>query len=314
MLADAIEFPTTADDWIQTVIIGGALSALGFLILPAIVVQGYTVRVARAAARGETAPSFTDWGELLVDGVKLLVLQLVAAVAVLVPLAVVLGVVGTAAGLSGSRTLGGIAVLIAVLLIGLLGLVLGYFLPAAVANFAIEDSLAAAFDLRTVGDGALSADYATAWLLAVLIGFVGGLVGGALSVILVGFLLVFYTQVVTYYLFGRGFVAGLGVDATPGGAGTPAVGRRDGTRQTALGETGNAERGTARPGGRPGDASLAGGDAPDAATSGADASADDGRGEDAADPDADDDGAETNAADAGDADPDERGSDGTGTR
>ncbi|WP_380681779.1 hypothetical protein [Salinigranum sp. GCM10025319] len=40
-------------------------------------------------------------------------------------------------------------------------------------------------------------------------GVVGGLVGSALSVIVVGLFVLFYVQVVSYYLFGLGFARGL---------------------------------------------------------------------------------------------------------
>jgi hypothetical protein len=236
MLSDAIEFPTTADDWIQTVIIGGALTLLAALILPAIVVQGYTVRVARAGATGGTAPSFTDWGDLLVDGLRLLVVNVAMMLLFVVPVGIVLATGAIVGGVTGSRVVTGIVGLIGVLAVVVLALALSYVLPAAIANFAIEDSLAAAFDARTVADGALTGDYAIAWLLAILIGVGGGLVGGALSVLLVGFPILFYVQVVTYYLFGRGFAAGLGMDVTPRGAGAPAVSGGEGTRRTALGE------------------------------------------------------------------------------
>ncbi|MFB6303565.1 MAG: DUF4013 domain-containing protein [Haloferacaceae archaeon] len=225
MLEDSLEFPLTADDWLQTVVIGGVLSFLGFLVLPAVVVQGYLLRVVRAAVEGRDAPSFTDWGELLVDGVRLFVLQLILALLVVVPFIAVFGAAGVFGGLTGSRAVAGVVGLLGFLVVGLLVLVVGYFLPAAVANFAIEDSLAAAFDVSTLLDGALTADYAMAWLLALVVGFVGGLAGSALSVVLVGVFVLFYVQVVTYYLFGRGFASGLGAGAwamTDAGDGTGA--------------------------------------------------------------------------------------------
>ncbi|MFB6080774.1 MAG: DUF4013 domain-containing protein [Haloferacaceae archaeon] len=319
MLEDALSFPTTADDWVQTLLVGGVLSLLGILILPAIVVNGYLLRVIRTAAAERTAPSFTDWGDLLIDGLRLLVLEVVVGVVLLVPLSVVLGIAGFFGGVTGSRAVAGVVVLLGLLVIGVLVLLVGYLLPAAVANFAIEDSLAAAVDLRTVADGAFTGDYATAWLLALLVGVVGSLVGTALSVVVVGIFLLFYVQVVASYLIGRGFAAGRGVEGPAGGPvgdGTPTAGGPDGTRQAALGEGGDrgpdegGERGAQGPGRSSGttaddsrrvDAPV---DAPD------DATGDESGGE--GDERADDD---EKAMGGGNVDdPDERGADGSGGR
>ncbi len=68
---DALTYPMEDDDWTVTVLIGGGLSLLSFLIVPAILVYGYLVQAIRKRADGATQPpGFEDWGELLVDGVK----------------------------------------------------------------------------------------------------------------------------------------------------------------------------------------------------------------------------------------------------
>ncbi|MFB6301881.1 MAG: DUF4013 domain-containing protein [Haloferacaceae archaeon] len=233
MLEDALSFPTRSDDWVGTMLIGGALSLLGFLILPAILVYGYLVRVARAGATGAEPPSFTDWGDLLVDGVKVFALGLGASLVVLVPLAVAAAVGGAVAGVTGSRTFAGVVVLGFLFVLTVAALVVGYFLPAALANFAIEDSLAAAFDVETVVDGALTGEYATAWLFALVVGIVGNLVGGLLTLILVGFVVLFYAQVVSAYLFGRGFAMGLGEAPDVEGPRAPGIETPTGTPDVA---------------------------------------------------------------------------------
>lgn len=228
MLEDAITFPTRSEDWIQTVVIGGVLSLLGFLILPTVIVYGYLLRAMRAGATDAPPPSFTEWGELLVDGLKLFVLVLAASLLVTVPVVLLAGIGMAGAGLTGSRIFAGVVGLGLLLVVLAVSLVLAYVLPAAAANFAIEGSFGAAFDAGTVLDGAMTGEYATAWLLALLVGFVGATVGGPLTVVVVGAFLVFYTQVVGAYLIGRGFAAGTGraPDApapTAGGGRTPTV-------------------------------------------------------------------------------------------
>jgi hypothetical protein len=227
MLSDALSFPRRGEDWLSTLLVGGILTFLGFLILPVFVVQGYLVRVLdHAANRERTPPSFTQWGSLLVDGLKLFVVNLVYGLLAVVPLTVVVaalflpvfvretpiesGTVPAQAAETGGGDGVGLLVFVVLLLVAvLLTLLAVYVLPAAMANFAIEGRLGAAFDVRTVLAGALTSDYAVAWLLALVVGIVGGLVGSALTAVLLGVFVIFYVQVVFYYLVGRGFAAGL---------------------------------------------------------------------------------------------------------
>lgn len=205
MLGDALSFPRSSDDWISTLLIGGILSALGVLVLPAFVLQGYLVRVLRAAAAGDRkAPSFTDWGRLFVDGLKLVVVNVVYSLAFVVPYALF------ALFVFGSGRASGVLVGVLGLVLLVLGLVVAFVTPAAFANFALEGDFGAAFDVGTIKSGALTTDYATAWVLALVVGLVGGVVGSFLSVVVVGVFLIFYVQVVAYYLFARGFAKGLG--------------------------------------------------------------------------------------------------------
>lgn len=205
MLGDALSFPRSGDDWLPTLLIGGVLSALSVLVLPVFLVQGYLVRVLRAAANDETtAPSFTDWGGLFVDGLKLFVVNLAYSLVLAIPYFALIIVVGF-----GSNNGPGVVGLVLGLLVFVLAIVVGFFIPAAFTNFAIEGEFGAAFDFGTIKKGAFTSDYATAWVLAIVVGFVGGLIGAALSILLVGIFILFYVQVAIYYLFGRGFVNGL---------------------------------------------------------------------------------------------------------
>jgi hypothetical protein len=216
MLGDALSYPRNSSDWIPTILIGGVLSVLSVLVLPVFVVQGYSLRVMRSAAKGEeAAPSFTDWGGLVVDGLKLFLVSIVYALLVFVPMAVVGVVLGFGSALlsdpaSGPSAAFGVATLLGFAVVGLFGLLVGYFAPAGYANFAVEDSIGAAFDVSTIVAAATTGEYFKAWVLAIVVGVVLGTVGAALSVVLVGVFVIFYAQVVTYYLFGRGFAEGLG--------------------------------------------------------------------------------------------------------
>ncbi|MFC6824854.1 DUF4013 domain-containing protein [Halopelagius fulvigenes] len=217
MLRHALSYPLNSDDRIPTILIGGILSVLGVLIVPAFILQGYFVRVLRGAAKGEAAaPSFTDWGGLIVDGVKLFVVNVAYGLVVAIPTILVSALfvpTSVETGPGGAPTQPGAGfgtvALVGVLVVLLLGLLVAYLLPAAMANFAVEDSLGAAFDFSTIWTAATTSEYFVGWVLALVVGVVGGLVGSALSLVVVGIFVLFYTQAVTYYLFGRGFAKGL---------------------------------------------------------------------------------------------------------
>lgn len=212
MLEDALAYPRRSDDWVATILIGGVLMLLSFLVLPGLVVQGYLLRVLRRVATGdvEAAPSFTEWGELLVDGIRLFVVGIAYSLVVVVPM-VVLAAVTSGLAAASPRAAGPVVVVL-ILASLVLSFVLAYFLPAAITNFAVEDSIGGAFAFGTITDAAISSEYATAWVLALVVGVVGGLVAAALSVVVVGLFVSFYVQVATYFLFARGYARGLGRD------------------------------------------------------------------------------------------------------
>ncbi|MDS0241271.1 MULTISPECIES: DUF4013 domain-containing protein [unclassified Haloferax] len=223
MLSDALWFLKRSDDWFATTIIGGVLSLLSVLILPGIILQGYFVRAMQAAANGEqSAPSFTDWGGLFVDGLKLFVVTFVWALLAVVPAMLLTVIVGVstftvseaATGSAAAASAGGVGLGIVSVVLGLLvfalGLLVAYLAPAAGANFAIEGNLGAGFDVRTIVSGAFTGEYAVAWLLALVVAAVLGLIGSILSVIVVGLFILFYVQVMTYYLWARGFADATG--------------------------------------------------------------------------------------------------------
>ncbi|MDZ7702132.1 MAG: DUF4013 domain-containing protein [Halobacteriales archaeon] len=229
MLSEALEFPRRGDDWLQTVLIGGVLSILSFLVIPAILVNGYLVRTLRAAVEGESnPPAFDEWGDMLVDGVLVWVIELVYVgipaflMVVVVSSFVLVAGVSTSMGATpepgAGALVGGIVAVLFLLAVVVLLLVAAYLLPAALANFARTGEFAAAFHLRTIGQATLNVDYLVAVVLAIGVSIVLGTVGAMLSVILVGIFVLFYLQVVVYHLFGQGFARGLDLERTADGA------------------------------------------------------------------------------------------------
>lgn len=211
-------YPTNRDDWMQTVIIGGILIFIGFLLVPLVLVYGYVIRVIRRTLDGvDSPPEFDDFGELFVDGLKAWAIGIVY---MLIP-AVVTGVtVGSAAvslALDGNlgATMGGL--ILGLTLSAILSLVFGYVGTAALVNFAREDSMAAAFDFGVIRRVVVHRDYATAWLVALVALFLASLVG---SIPVIGWILApftgFYALTVAGNLWSDGFSAALDGTDTPG--------------------------------------------------------------------------------------------------
>lgn len=60
-IEELLRYPTGREDWARTVLIGGALTLLAFLVVPAILVSGYALSVVRHRVEGhEEPPAFSD--------------------------------------------------------------------------------------------------------------------------------------------------------------------------------------------------------------------------------------------------------------
>lgn len=230
MFGDALRFPIAGDSAVKTILIGGVLGFLGFLLIPIFFVQGYLVRVLRVAVEGgEEPPEFDEWGDMLVDGLKLFVISIayfiVPTILLFVALFAVIGTVAVSPGapsdvgagaIAGAGFVGILLILVAILLF----LVAVYFLPAAAANFARHDDLGKAFEFGTIIDAALSADYFVAAVIALVISLIAGIVSSILFAIFIGIILApfisFYAQVATYYVMARGYAKALNIDSSGG--------------------------------------------------------------------------------------------------
>lgn len=211
MFEAAITYPRKGASGWKTIAIGGILTLLSFLVIPLVLVLGYGARVLRETAGApetESAPVFDDWGDLFVDGLKQLA---VALVYLLVP-ALVVGVSAggiVLAAISGSGTPRVGAILGAVgglFLASVLFLVAYYLLPAALAFVAVSGRLGDAFDIGRMRALVTTREYATRWLVALVVLVIAGAVAGMLSATGIGGLLApfvtFYGTVSAYFLYG----------------------------------------------------------------------------------------------------------------
>ncbi len=206
MLEEAIDYPRRGDGWLARIGIGGILYLLSFLIIPLFLIEGYLYRVLAGTVRGdEQPPDWGDWLGLFVDGVKMFVVQIVYA---LVP--VVLIVAGAMLTATGAMTADALEIVgwLVVALGFIVSILVAYLIPAALANFARTGQLGAAFDVTTVRNAAFTGSYFWAIVLALILAIILGMIGSILMIILVGIFVLFYAQVVVYYLWARGFTAG----------------------------------------------------------------------------------------------------------
>lgn len=210
MISDSITYLRNSDEVVETVLIGGVLSILSFLLVPLFIVLGYLVRVLRRTMNGDDeAPVFEDWETLLIDGLKAFAITLVYGFVPAVVGFVLVGG-GVAAALSGDSgaLIGGLSILVGGLLSLALALAAWYVIPAATANFAETGRLASGFDIDTLRPVLLSGTYATGWLLALGVLVAGGVVVSVLNVVpvlgaIVGVFVSFYATVAAYYIIGH---------------------------------------------------------------------------------------------------------------
>lgn len=221
MIGEAIEYPLEGEDLLGRFLVGGVLYLLAPFVVPVVLLGGYSVAVVRAVATGRSEPpAFDDWEEYLGDGLAVLVVTFVYWLPGLVVTGLAALVFVLASLLSsGDPGLLGVPVVALIGVAGILGvvysLVVGYVLPAAIVNFARTGRLGAAFDVETLRTVVTDGGYATAWIVAGLVVLVSISVGFALSVVLVGFLVLFYGQVAATYVHARATMDALDVSPEP---------------------------------------------------------------------------------------------------
>lgn len=224
MLGDAISFPLEGDGGIKRIAIGGGVLFLSFLIVPIFWILGYAARCGLAGVRQDAEPPAIteDIGGQIVDGLKTFVVSLVYALVPLILFFIAI-TVGLAGAVEGGNPGAGAGIIGLVLgLISVLGfLAAGYIIPAGVLRMMEEDNIGAGFSIGAVTDAAFDSDYFVAWLIAIGVGIVVGIINQILAITVVGVVLLpfiaFYQQVVTFYLYGRGYGKSVGAKRMGGG-------------------------------------------------------------------------------------------------
>jgi len=217
MFEDGMSYPARGD-WIGRIAIGGLLAAFSLLIIPAFLLVGYLIRVLKTTVGGaEEPPAFDEWGDMFIKGIVGTAIGIIYSVIPFVVFGVVgfvlFGIIGVAGGAGdGGGIVAGFG-LMALLLLSLLFIpvlfAVYYMVPAALTNYAIEDSLGAAFDVSTIKPILLSSEYLIATLMPLVVAVLLWVATMILSITFVGLLLVpflqFYGQVTVFRMFGTAF-------------------------------------------------------------------------------------------------------------
>ena len=207
--------------WISKLLIGVLMSVLSFLFLPALILQGYLVKIVRQVMGGtdNELPEWTDWGKLLADGFWVTVAQIIWTL----PFMLVFIIGGVVTGGLGSLAEGGSDAAAAgamgggflMLCLGLLFAVAFLFLtPALLIQYAIKDRFGAMFAFGEVFDiiRNRTADILIAFLVTLVAVIAIALVTGVLSIIpclgwiaaaIIGLAMGPYITFITGHLYGQ---------------------------------------------------------------------------------------------------------------
>lgn len=207
MIEASLNYLRNGDDALVTTLIGGVLLLASPLLIPAVAVLGYVVRVLRRTADGDDEPpAFDAWGSLLVDGAKAFAVTFAYA---LFPLAVLVAAaavgVGSAVAGSGDGGLAALSVAFVALAASLAGL---YLTPAAIAAVADSGRVRDGFAARALWTVVAGRAYARGWLAAAAVVLAGALVIELFSLVpilgtVAGFVVQFYALVAAAAIIGR---------------------------------------------------------------------------------------------------------------
>ena len=212
-IGKAFTFVFEDKDWATKVLIGIGILVAGvvlfWLVIPAILaallLSGYSLEITRRVIRGdaEVLPAWDDWGQLLVDGLQVVIIGIVYAL----PMIIVGLCVGVPLGWMSENSDGAAAFLsLALSCFNFLwGIALSLTLPAAIAKFAAEGELASAFHFGEVID--LIRNNLTIYVITAVMVWVTSIISGlGLLFCFIGvFFTGVYTELVNGHLFGQAY-------------------------------------------------------------------------------------------------------------
>lgn len=195
IVGDAVRYPS--QDW-KKVLELGVFALLSMVIIGILFVPGYVLRTLKATLAGsDELPEFGDWGEMIIDSLKVIVVSIVYSI---IPAIVILiGIFGSIASMQNIGNLvspvAAIGLLSGVAIIGvILWILFALFQTMAIANMALYDSdLGAAFRFSEILDLIKSigwVDYIIWFVVMIIIGIVVGVIASILGIIpIIGWLI-----------------------------------------------------------------------------------------------------------------------------
>jgi hypothetical protein len=210
-IGESIKYPTTDNDWIKKVVIGGIL---GMIPIVNFIVQGYYLKILKGSIENKSGmPEWEDWGNLFIKG---LIVFIISIIYMLIPIIVISISVGGAilAAVSGGTdeaivaaigaAAGGLLIAFILMLISLL------LLPMALAIYAKEESFGSAFRFGEIINRIFSnlGSYILVYLVIIVLGIIVGIITGILNIIpLLGMVIAifanFYIVAVAAKMFGE---------------------------------------------------------------------------------------------------------------
>lgn len=210
--------------WLTKLLLAAAILLLGVvfswmllipLILALALLGGYGVEIVRQVIGGNLneLPEWDNWGELIADGLKVIVIGIVYALPILVVsifLSIPIGIFA-----DNAQALSSLFSVLLSCLVLLWAIAVSIALPAAIVRWVAADDLSAAFRFGDVF-GFVRDNLAT-YLITFIMSWVANLIGQLGSAVCgIGWLVtVPYAVMVTSHLYGQAYVAGTAQAAQP---------------------------------------------------------------------------------------------------
>ena len=228
VMTDSLKYPSS--NW-KKVLILGVMILFSFLIIPLFIVLGYFVRVLKASLAGlEDLPEFDEWVDMIVDGIKVLLVGIVYSLPAIVIMAVsMIAIWGSLSSITAMQStgmspttalgmftgIGFIGMIVAILYL----LIITPILYVAIANMAYNEELGSAFRFSEIF-GLISqigwVDLIVWYVVVILIGFVVSFIGGIIGIIpIIGGIIAALTVYPYYNIFLSRAIAWLYASAFP---------------------------------------------------------------------------------------------------
>jgi hypothetical protein len=217
-ILEVLKFPFRDPEWKRKVLIGCLimLAAVFIPLLPMLALTGYAGQIMKRLLRGDgqlSLPEWDNWGQLLIDGLKIWAVSLIYGLPILLLLLVAFGsffipMFGSVALAQDSQTESlsvllsfcGIGVsMVLFMLVMVFSIAVGFFSSVAIGHMVAKDDFSAAFDFKGWWP-ILKAGF-TSFLVVYLAMFVVGFVIAMISQVLIATIILCFLYPVVLFAF-----------------------------------------------------------------------------------------------------------------